>query len=158
MMVIVAVCGCLFGAHRYNRETKPPRLWTGWLRSNVPAHREMAAHELGEMGENAEMAVADLARTLVIDDDRTVRRQAVWSLARIVNARSADSTIEVATAALITALDDPDGFGVGQLAAETLLHIHADDRVVVPAFIKAAKNRDVWVRTTAIQETRRERP
>ena len=148
-LAFVALCALLFWAMRFSRDSRPSRLYSGWLSDGDDSRRLFAAEELGRLGPDAAVAVPALARALLTDSAASIRKRSAGSLARVASKQNDGPTTAAAAAALVGALMDKDP-AVREAAAKGLGQIRPDPKAVVPALLEATREENVWVRGAAV--------
>jgi HEAT repeat protein len=148
-MALVAICGVLFWALRFSRDSRPAYLYADWLSGGDDSRRIYAAQELGGVDEEGPLVVASLIRALLTDHAVGVRKQSAQSLGRLVSKQQDSSTLATAALGLVQGLTDSDP-SVRKAAADALGRIAPEPAVAVPALLQAAHDGDEWVRGAAI--------
>jgi HEAT repeat protein len=148
-IAIVGLCSLLFWGLRVSRESRPDRLYSGWLREGDESRRLQAAQELGGLDAEVGDAASALARSMRTDLSAAVRKRSAVSLAAVVVKSKDTSTTAAATVALVAALKDADP-AVRAAAADGLGRIGPEPDAVIPALLRASAEEHEWVRGAAI--------
>jgi HEAT repeat protein len=149
LLVFVGVCALLAWAVRVSRDSRGAALYAGWLRDGDLALRVQSAVELGGLDADSTGVLPILIRALLSDRAVPVRRQSAESLARVVSKLDDGPTILMATSALVAALQD-EAPAVRAAAADGLGRIGPEPEAVELGLLRAAGDRDEWVRGAAV--------
>ena len=147
---LVGLCALVFWAMRVSRDSRPARLYSGWLVDRDDSRRFQAAQELGSVGEEPEVVVPALVRAMLTDHAASVRKRSAISLSDVVSRRQDGPTTEVASVAFVRALGDKDQ-SVRTAAAHALGRIGPESGSVLPALLRASlKDNDARTRRAAM--------
>ena len=140
LLGLVALCSLLFWAMKVSRDSRPARLYSGWLGDGDDSLRSHAAQELGSVGEEPEVAVPALIRAMLNDGVASVRKWSAVSLGDVVRRPKNGSMIEIASRSFVKALGDEDA-SVRKAAADALGLIGPAPRSVLPALLRISGRR-----------------
>jgi HEAT repeat protein len=149
MLGLVGLCALLFWAMKRSRDSHPSRLYSGWLVEGDDAQRSQAAQELGNPGDEPEVAATALIHAMLNDRNASVRQRSARSLAELAVRLENGRIKELATHSFVQSIKDKDA-SVRRSAADALGRLTPLPGSVLPALLLAARDENEWVRGSAI--------